>query len=270
MSTRYELQTGPFRASQIGDGDPYELSNGHAIQCLPSRADNAESNLAGGAALETDPDVEWAGVDVGYSPNEGKLRAADLGLGERPTEKKGWAKRAPRLVVEVAGVGQDEETLQEKIEEFFAAGTEVVWVVRLLGPRRVEVYEPDKPVAVRNADEELTAPGILRNPLPVMAFFQRDVSHEATLRNLLQRKGFESLEAVLESGREKGREEGREEGKVDGMASSVVTVLEGRDLEVPDAVRERIVTCRDADALRRWLARAGNVATAEEIFHEPA
>lgn len=260
MSTRYQLQTGPFRASQIGDGDPYELSNGHAIQCMPARADHAESNLTGGAALETDPEVEWAGVDVGYSPDEGKLRAADLGLGERPKEKKGWAKKAPRLVVEVAGVGQDEETLQEKIEEFFAAGTEVVWVVRLLGPHRVEVYEPDKPVAIRNADEELTAPGILRNPLPVMVFFKRDASHDAILRNLLQRKGFENLEAVLEAG--------REEGKLDGMALSVVTVLEGRNLEVPDVARERILTCKDADVLRRWLTRAGNVATAEEILHE--
>jgi len=269
MGIRYQLQTGPFRASQIGDGDPYELSNGHAIQCLPARADHAESNLTGGAALETDPDVEWAGVDVGYSPNEGKLRAADLGLGDRPTGK-GWAKKAPRLVVEVAGVGQDEESLQEKIEEFFAAGTEVVWVVRLLGPHRVEVYEPDKPVAIRNADEELTAPGILRNPLPVMAFFKRDASHEVILRNLLQRKGFENLEAVIESGREEGKEEGKEEGRMDGMALSVVTVLEGRNLGVPDVVRERILTCRDADVLRRWLTRAGNVATAEEIFHELA
>ncbi len=171
-------------------------------------------------------------------------------------------------------MGQDEESLQEKIEEFFAAGTEVVWVVRLLGPHRVEVYEPDKPVAIRNADEELTAPGILRNPLPVMAFFKRDVSHDATLRNLLQRKGFENLEAVLESGRNEGREEGKVEGKVEGkmegMALSVVTVLEGRNLEVPDVVRERILTCRDADLLRRWLTRAGNVAAAEEIFNEPA
>lgn len=50
MSSRYQLQTGPFRASQIGDGDPYELSNGHAIHCLPARADHAESNLTGGAA----------------------------------------------------------------------------------------------------------------------------------------------------------------------------------------------------------------------------
>jgi hypothetical protein len=64
--------------------------------------------------------------------------------------------------------------------------------------------------------------------------------------------------------------EGREEGKMDGMALSVVTVLEGRNLEVPEVVRERILTCRDADLLRRWLTRAGDVATADQIFHELA
>ncbi|MCP4546605.1 MAG: Uma2 family endonuclease, partial [bacterium] len=98
-------------------------------------------------------------------------------------------------------------------------------------------------------------------PLPVMAFFKRDAAHDVQLRNLLQRKGFENLEAVLEAGLEAGR--------VDGMALSVVTVLEGRNLDVPDEVRERILTCKDADVLRRWLTRAGNVATAEEIFREP-
>ena len=27
---------GPFYARQIRDGDPYELENGHPIECLPS------------------------------------------------------------------------------------------------------------------------------------------------------------------------------------------------------------------------------------------
>jgi len=258
MSVRHQLQPGPFRASQIGDGDPYELSNGHAIRCMPAGADHAESNLTGGSVLETDPDVEWAGVDVGYSPDEGTLRAADLALGSRPKEKKGWAKGAPRLAVEVAGVGQDEEQLQEKIQDFFAAGTEVVWVVRLLGPHRVEVYEPGKPVVTKNADEDLVAPGILRNPTPVMAFFQRDASHEATLRNLLQRKGYESLQAVLERGREEG------------MAASVVALLEGRGVEVTDQARERILKCRDVATLRRWLIRSAEVMVAEDVFRPSA
>nr|VFJ70245.1 MAG: hypothetical protein BECKFW1821B_GA0114236_11821 [Candidatus Kentron sp. FW] len=45
------------------------------------------------------------------------------------------------------------------------------------------------------------------------ALFDRREAHRATLRNLLQREGYEDLEAVLQEGREKGREEGREEGR---------------------------------------------------------
>jgi hypothetical protein len=40
----------------------------------------------------------------------------------------------------------------------------------------------------------LRAPGILRNPVPVEAPFDRSAAHEVTLRNLLQRRGYEGLE----------------------------------------------------------------------------
>jgi hypothetical protein len=32
---------GPFQVDQIRDGDPYELSNGHPIQCLPTGGNGA-------------------------------------------------------------------------------------------------------------------------------------------------------------------------------------------------------------------------------------
>ena len=31
--------------------------------------------------LATDPAVEWAGVDAGFSPNQGDLRAPDIAIG---------------------------------------------------------------------------------------------------------------------------------------------------------------------------------------------
>lgn len=246
----HSLESGPFRAHQLREGDPYELSNGHAILCLPSGTSHGGSNLAGGEALDTDPDVEWAGVDVGYSPEPGTLRAADVVLGRRPEEKDGWAAGAPRLAVEYAGKGQDEDRLQEKIQDFFAAGTEIVWVVRLLGPRRVEVYEPEQPVRVRNVGEELTAPGILRNPVPVLALYDRDAAHEVVLRNLLQRRGYEDLEAV----------------KALGAAESVLALLESRGMTVSDEARSRVLGCRDLDLLKSWLVRAASVGSVAEIF----
>ncbi len=64
---------GPFRVDQLREGDRYELSNGHPIYCAPSGRDHSGRNLSGGGALETDPDVEWAGVDAGFTPTTGTL-----------------------------------------------------------------------------------------------------------------------------------------------------------------------------------------------------
>lgn len=255
--SRPRTSPGPFLAYQIREGDPYELNNGHAIRCSPSGPTHGGPNLSGGQVLDTDPDVEWAGVDVGYSPDPGTLRAADIALGPPPKEERGWATEAPRLAVEYASTGQDESELQQKIEELFAGGTEFVWVVRLLGPRRVEVYAPGKPVEVKNGDDELTAPGILRNPVPVRALYDRDAAHEAVLRNLLQRHGYRDLDAV------------REEGRLAAIVENILTFLENRNIDIDDEIRRRISSCRDLETLRRWLIRSASAGSAEEVVAEP-
>ena len=48
----------------------------------------------------------------------------------------------------------------------------------------------------------LAVPGILRNPIPVEALYDRAAGHRATLSNLLQREGYDSLEAVRREGRQ--------------------------------------------------------------------
>jgi hypothetical protein len=150
-----------------------------------------------------DPAVEQAGVDAGYSPEPGTLRAPDVAVGNVPN-KPGWIAGAPELAIEYADVGQDEDGLQEKIKDLLKAGTRYVWIVRLIGPRRVEVHETGKPMQLRQPGDELTAPGVLRNAVPVEALYDRSAAERATLANLLQRQGFASLEAVREEGREEG------------------------------------------------------------------
>ena len=51
-----------------------------------------------------------------------------------------------------------------------------------------------------------------------------------------------------------------------GKAEAVLEVLEGRGVKVDDASRPRLLACRDADLLRRWLVRATTVGAVEEIF----
>ena len=87
---------GPFRAEHIREGSRYELSNGHPIYCQPSGRRGGRSNLIGGEALETDPAVVSAGVDVGFTPKASELRAPDISVGDFANEP-GFAQGAPRV-----------------------------------------------------------------------------------------------------------------------------------------------------------------------------
>ncbi len=241
---------GPFRAHHIPDGSDYELSEGHAIRCMSAGERHGSANARGAAVLETDPSVDGAGVDVGIEFNEGKnLRAPDIVIGTAE-ERPGWSHKVPPLVVEFADVGQNEKELQKKIKELHGLGTRYIWVVRLTGPRRVEVYEKGRRRRVVAAGRELLAPGVLHNPVPVLAFFERDAAHEVTLRNLLQRKGYASLEVLwakahdegLAEGRTAGLAEGRTAGRTEGLAEGRTAGLaKGRSEGLAEGHREGIL-----------------------------
>lgn len=269
---RLSPESGPFRADQLRDGDRYELSHGHPIYCAPARREHAAPNIAGATVIDTDPDVAWAGVDAGFSPEPGTLRAPDVAVAA-PTDSSpnatGWLTTAPPLAVEYAGQGQDEADLRLKIAELLEAGTCFVWVVRLRGPQRVEVYRPDGPMRLFTAGEVLEATGILRNPVPVRALFDRETAHEVVLRNLLQRRGYDSLSAVFEEGREEGREVGLEQGRQAGEAAVLLRQITLKFGPPDAAVRQRIETA-DVDTLLRWSERILTAQHLEEVLdHSP-
>ena len=252
---------GPFTSDQLRCGDPYELSDGHAIRVAPTGSRGSSSVADGALVLKTDPDVDEAGIDTGYSPEPGMLRAPDIAVGHVPNAP-GWVKGVPPLAVEYADVGQDEDALAQKITDLLNAGTRAVWVVRLSGARRVEVHEPNKPMHMVLPGEELHAAGVLRNPVPVNALFDPQDSMEAALRNLLQRKGYESVEQI----RQEGAAQGKAEGKAEGLRQSILALLEARGMEVTAPLREAIEGCSDASILETWLRRAVTAESADEVI----
>ncbi len=240
---------GPFLASQLPPGSRYELRDGHALYCAPTGGDGSSRIAKSAMVLATDPAVKQAGIDPGYSFGPGDLRAPDVAVGNVP-DKPGWIAGVPPLAVEYAGGGQDEGKLAEKIEDFLERGTRFIWVVRLTGPRRVEVFAKGEPMRVLVPGEELHAPGILQNPVLVDALFDERPALEATLRNLLQRQGYESLEAV----RDEGHEEGREEGLALARAA-ILDLCEAYGVEVDDERRRALKAMKkdDLEALRLHL-----------------
>lgn len=61
-------------------------------------------------------------------------------------------------------------------------------------------------------------------------------------------------------------DQGQAEGEAKGKADSVLQVLEGRGIEVPDAARARISDCTDIAQLDSWLSRALVAVTVDELF----
>ncbi len=270
-----EVPPWPFEADEIREGDSYELSGGYPIRCLPTGGRGSDAAATGAAVLKSDPQVDAAGVETGYSPAPDTLRAPDVAVGNVPREP-GWVKGVPPLAVEYADTGQDEADLTTKIGELLEAGTKFVWVVRLIGPKRVEVHEAGREMRLAHPGEELQAPGVLRNPVPVEALYDWEVGQEVALRNLLQRHGFESLEAIQAEGEARGRAEaqaagearGRAEGELEALRTAVLDVFEARGITVGDDVRAAIASCRDTAVLRGWLRRAATLASADDLLAE--
>ncbi|MGK4002550.1 Uma2 family endonuclease [Sorangium sp. So ce1036] len=270
---RRPTERGPFRVEHLRSGDPYELSNGHPIYCAPTGGRASGPNSLGSSVVGWDPAVKEVGVDTGYSLGPDTLRAPDVAVGNVP-DRPGWVNGVPELAIEYADVGQDEAKLQQKIAELLAAGTRFLWVVRLNGPRRVEVHEPRKRARVVLPGQMLSAPGVLKNAIRVEALYDRGEAEKATLTNLLQRHGYEDLDAVLAKGREQGREAGREEGReagrdegiLEGKRDALRRVMGRRGLRLTKAATAKIASCRSERELDRWLDRALVAKTAAEVF----
>lgn len=211
VSASYRVGLGPYEASMVHDGDYVELSNGYRVQCSPAGGDHGASNLSGGMVLKTDPQVHEAAVDLGIEFNGGKnLRAPDVAVGEN-LATPGWAQKMPPLCVEYAARGQNEGDLQVKIQELLEQGVKYIWVVRLVGPLRVEVYERGQPMRVVMDGEELRAPGVLKNSYAVRDLVDSQAANETTLRNLLNRKGYPSLDEALARSLKEGMDLGLNE-----------------------------------------------------------
>jgi len=270
---------GSLRADQFQSGDPYELSHGHLISCAPTGGSGSGPNRLGASVLGWDPKVKEAGVDTGYEPVPDVLRAPDVAIGNVPN-KPGWVKGVPALAIEYADVGQDERKLEEKIRDLLAYGTRFLWVVRLAGPRRVEVHERGKKTKTVFPGAFLSAPGVLQNPVLVEALYDQDEAQRATLRNLLQRAGYEDLDAVLAAGRREGLQEGLEKGIQEGLEKGIqeglekgriaalLTLLDARGLRVGKDAREQIEGCTRLDQLDKWIRRAATIRKTSELFED--
>jgi hypothetical protein len=170
---------------------------------------------------------------------------------------------APPLAVEYSDTGQDEAQLQQKIREMLEAGTQIFWVVRLNGTVHVEVHTRGEPARIVGIDDELSAPGILKNPVPVRALVDAGAANAATLRNLLNAEGYESLDEVRAEGESRGERRGLREGERQAQIRGIVAVLQTRGFSVSERHMARLQACQDPSQLGRWLIQSVTATSAD-------
>ncbi|MGC5564902.1 hypothetical protein ACPYPG_18970 [Streptomyces sp. FR-108] len=112
----------------------------------------------------------------------------------------------------------------------------------------------DEPDTVKNPVIEFIARGLSK--LPAAATWRTLVAVDLSFY-----KSF-----IFEEIREEAQTQGRVEGRLEGRAEDILEVFEGRGIDVPEAVRERITSCGDLEILRQWLRRAAVAPSADAIF----
>ena len=170
-----------FLKHPTADG-PSELVHGEVLYLSP--AGGRHGRIARNVAFALNAFVEPRGVgevftegtgfalppfdDVVRSPDTAYVQAGRLPAEDLPA---GWVPIAPDLVVEVLSPDETHSMVMEKLDDYFAGGTTLAWVV---DPRRrgVEVHAAGQPVRWVAYEGTLDgAPVLPEFAMPVAAVF---------------------------------------------------------------------------------------------------
>jgi hypothetical protein len=114
--------------------------------------------------------------------------------------------------------------------------------------------------------------------LPILVRWRFEVPADPAERNPEEDEFMASAQQLFETferdavrrgvqlGRKEGVQLGRKEGVALGEAKAVVTLLRGRGIAVGAGAEKRILACRDAHQLERWLVQATTVKHVRELF----
>jgi Uma2 family endonuclease len=150
-------------------GERVELSEGELIRMAPAGARHSRVAIRFGAILDEYVERRQLGAvfgaDGGFVLAEDTVRAPDIGfVSQARLQQAGipdeFFPGAPDLAVEVVSPDDRAADLEKKIEEYFRAGTRLVWVVY---PRRkrVHVFSNPRQMRVLEASDVLSGNDVL-------------------------------------------------------------------------------------------------------------
>jgi Uma2 family endonuclease len=143
------------------DGIRRELIDGELRTMSPTGAGHGEHESAItfhiGTYLASNPVARMWGGEVGFllRRNPDRVRAPDIAIMRRQrVPPAGFFEGAPDLAIEIVSPGDAADDVEEKVQEWLAAGAETVWVVYPTGPR-LAVRRPDGSAQTYGPDDDV-------------------------------------------------------------------------------------------------------------------
>ena len=152
-------------ATARAPGGRWELVRGEVITHVPVQPEHGDWVQAISTAVENQLGGRHRalmGPEIGFivSRNPDTVRAPDWSFTWREqaeARRRGaWIEGGPHLAVEVISPDELWRDVQEKVDEYLGAGSQLVWVVNPQA-RTVHVIRPDAPIAVLHVGDSLTA-----------------------------------------------------------------------------------------------------------------
>jgi len=167
-------------AARLGLQGRWELVRGEVVTYMPVQPEHgmvvSELNFRVRGFLGS-AERAIMGPEIGFivARQPDTVRAPDwafLWRQEAEARRRGpWLEGAPTWAVEVVSPEERWGEVQEKVDEYLRAGSQLVWVVDLQR-RTVHVFRPDGPVEVFREGEVLSGDPVLPGfTLPVTALF---------------------------------------------------------------------------------------------------
>jgi Uma2 family endonuclease len=151
-----------------GNGMRHELNTGELVEMPPPKSGHALTAMKIAEVLlrHISKDIGHVLVEAAYQLSETPptIRQPDVSFLSarrlKQTSEDKYFQGAPDLAIEVISPGNSAADLEEKIEQYLAAGGRAVWVVypKL---RRVHVHRADGTITALTGDQQLTAEDFL-------------------------------------------------------------------------------------------------------------
>ena len=151
-------------------GQPFELVNGKVVEMTPAGLLHGAVTSRVAALLRAFVDShgiegEVLGAETGFWLDPHTLRGPDCAYISQEkiasiTEPDKYAPFAPDLAVEVVSPGDTASDVRDKVDQYRAAGTRLIWVI-YPSLRKVDVYHPDGTSYEVKADSTLDGGDVL-------------------------------------------------------------------------------------------------------------